>query len=182
MVAILFEGKTDVAFFDTLVRQYQLDKDKVIYKNFEGKDNLFNITHRHYNELEESIKEERISKILIIADADNPKDPNQNRGFDATELKLKETINSLDFNIPIDYYIMCDSNKEGYLESFLLSVLDKTQIECIDKFKECFDYELSDKWVYNSFYKHNKHPFDFNHENFNEVKQKLQTLFKGTQE
>ena len=179
MVAILFEGKTDVAFFDTLVSHYQLDKDQIIYKNFEGKDNIFNISHEHYNTLEKSIEQERITKLLIIVDADNPKDPSPCRGYAQTQTKLNELKDNLDFNIPVDFYIMCDNNQQGYLESFLLSVLDNTQRQCIDDFKTCFQYELSDKWVYNSFYKHHKHPFDFSHENFNALKQKLQTLFEG---
>ena len=179
MVAILFEGKTDVAFFDSLVNHYELDKDQVIYKNFEGKDNVFNISHEHYDTLEKSIEQERITKLLIIVDADNPKDPSPCRGYTETQTKLNELKDDLDFNIPVDFYIMCDKNQEGYLESFLLSVLDGTQRLCIDKFKACFEYELSDKWVYNSFYKHHKHPFDFSHANFNALKQKLQTLFEG---
>ena len=38
-------------------------------------------------------------------------------------------------------------------------------------------YELTDKWAYNTFYKQKKHPFDFHHTNFDELKQKLQNLF-----
>jgi len=179
MVAILFEGKTDVAFFDDIIEYYQLDKNQIIYKNFEGKDNLFDLMHEHYNSLEENIDNERITNILIIADADNPKDSSPCRGYTETQTKLNELKDNLAFDIPVDFYIMCDNNRQGYLESFLLSVLDGTQRQCIDSFKECFEYELSDKWVYNSFYKHNKHPFDFSHKNFNTLKQKLQTLFEG---
>ena len=180
MVAILYEGKSDGNFFDEVLDIYSLPKDNVVYHNFEGKDNLFNISHKYYDELEEDIKiKGRIQKILIVADADNPKDPNPHRGFKATKLKIEEIIKDLDFNIPIDYYIMCDQKKQGYLESFLLSVLDNDQKECVSKFKKCFKYDLSDKWVYNSFYKHNKHPFDFNHQNFNELKTKLKNLFEG---
>ena len=179
MVAILFEGKTDVTFFDTLVSHYQLDKDQVVYKNFEGKDNIFNLMHENYNFLEESIKQERITSLLIIVDADNPKDPSPCRGYQETLTKLNTLKEDLNFSIPVNFYIMCDKNQQGYLESFLLSVLDNTQKECIDTFKDCFQYELSDKWVYNSFYKHHQHPFDFSHENFNELKEKLQNLFEG---
>ncbi len=179
MVAILFEGKTDIAFFDTLVKYYQLNPDQIIYKNFEGKDNLFNLVHEHYNSLEESIKQERITSLLIIVDADNPKDPSPCRGYQETLTNLRTLRDNLDFDIPIDFYIMCDNNQQGYLESFLLSVLDAPQRKCIDVFKDCFQYELSDKWVYNSFYKHNQHPFDFSHPNFDVLKTKLQTLFEG---
>ncbi|MCH9739664.1 MAG: hypothetical protein K0U38_02305 [Epsilonproteobacteria bacterium] len=179
MVAILFEGKSDGKFFDDILDRYELPKEQVAYYDFKGKDNIFNIGHAFYDEIENDINNiGRIHKLFIVVDADNPKDPNINRGYAASETKLKEVINNLDFNISIEYHIMCDENQEGYLESFLLSVLDDKQKECIDTFKSCFSYELTDKWVYNSFYKHNRHPFDFNHPNFNELKQKLKNLFK----
>ncbi len=178
MVAILFEGKSDGKFFDDILRAYNLPTNKVIYYDFQGKDNLFNIGHKYYADIEEDINIGRVEKLFIVADADNPKDKNPNRGYKATENKLKKTIEDLDFNVSIDYYIMCDENREGYLESFLLSVLDKEQKKCIDDFKICFKYELTDKWIYNSFYKHNKYPFDFSHPNFNELKEKLKNLFK----
>jgi len=179
MVAILFEGKSDGEFFDDILKAYNLPIDEVIYYNFEGKDNIFNIGHKYYDEIENDIEIGRIEKIFIVVDADNPKDLNRNRGYKATKDKLKKVIEDLDFDIYIDYYIMCDENREGYLESFLLSVLDEEQKRCISEFKKCFKYELTDKWIYNSFYKHNKYPFDFSHQNFNELKQKLKKLFEG---
>jgi hypothetical protein len=179
MVAILFEGKSDGKFFDDILNAYNLPIDEVVYFDFEGKDNLFNIGHKYYDEIENDICIGRVQKILIVADADNPKDKNPNRGYEATENKLKEIIEDLNFDVSIDYYIMCDKNGNGYLESFLLSVLDDEQKKCVDDFRNCFKYELTDKWIYNSFYKHNKYPFDFYHQNFNELKEKLKNLFKG---
>ena len=177
MVIIAYEGKSDGEFFDNLLDTYGLDKNQVIYYNFEGKDNLFNISHSHYDEIAEDLL--KIDKILLVVDADNKKDPNPNRGYEASEKALKNLIDDLDFeDVFIDYYIMCDENKEGYLESFLLSVLDNKQKECIQEFKSCFEYDLTDKWIYNSFYKHNKYPFDFQHPNFQPLKQKLINLFK----
>ena len=140
MVAILYEGKSDGQFFNDLLEKYALPKSKVVYYDFQGKDNLFNISHIFYNEIEEDIKSGRIQKILIIADADNPKDPNPHRGYEATKSKLQEIINNLDFSVPIEYYIMCDETQQGYLESFLLSVLDNKQKMCIEDFKNCFKY------------------------------------------
>ena len=181
MVAILYEGKSDGRFFDDLLDEYSLPKEKVAYYDFQGKDNLFNLSHEYYNEMEEDIRNiKRIQKILIVVDADNPKDPNPHRGYETTKSKIRAVIENLDFPIPIDYHIMCDENQKGYLESFLLSVLDNEQKGCVDNFKECFKYDLTDKWIYNTLYKHNRYPFNFNHPNFSELKTKLQTLFEGT--
>ena len=82
------------------------------------------------------------------------------------------------FDVSVDYYIMCDEKKEGHLESFLLSVLEDEQKECIESFRDCYKYELTDKWAYNEFYKQKKYPFDFSHDNFKELKTKLTNLFK----
>jgi len=175
MVVIAFEGKSDGEFFDKLLDEYSLDKDEVTYYDFGGKDNLFNLSHEYYDEIEGDLP--IIDRILLVVDADNPKDPNPNRGYEASQKALEELIKDLDFDITIDYHIMCDENQEGNLESFLLSVLDDEQKKCIEIFRECYEYELSDKWAYNTFYKQMRHPFDFNHPNFNILKTKLTKLF-----
>ena len=180
MVAILFEGKSDKKILNKICEAYNLENNNIKYFDFGGKDNIFDISHKYYNEIENDvINLQRIDKILIIVDADNDNDPNPNRGFKASKSKLEEIIDALDFNIPIDYYIMCDENRVGNLESFLLSVLDDEQKECIKKFRSCYKYPLSDKWAYNTFYKQMNHPFDFQHSNFNILKEKLINLFSS---
>jgi len=180
MVAILFEGKSDEEFFRSILSFYQLDISKILFYNFQGKDNILNIGHKKYDEIEIDISVGKIQKVLVVVDADNESDQNPNRGFVKSKEALKKLLSDLNFEVNIDFYIMCDEQKEGNLESFLLSVLEDTQRKCIDTFKECYQYELSDKWVYNSFYKQKKHPFDFSHSNFDKLKQKLQNLYKET--
>ena len=178
MVVIIVEGHSDREFLqDFISKTFNIAKEKYEFKVFDGKDNIFKLNHFYYDEIEKEL--DLIEKILIVVDADDPKDKCPIRGYEETEQKLKELINNLGFSVPIDYFIFCDEDKKGYLESFLLSVLDEEQKDCIKNFKDCFAYNLSDKWVYNSFYKHNDHPFDFSHSNFDELKQKLQTLFEG---
>ena len=178
MVIIAYEGKSDGKFFDTLLDEYNLDKNEVLYYDFGGKDNLFDIAHKHYDEIERKYLS-KVYKILLVVDADNEKDPNPNRGYDASKKALKTLIDDLAFeDVSMDYFIMCDENKEGNLESFLLSILDDKQKKCIDNFRECYRYELSDKWAYNTFYKQKKEPFDFNHKNFNILKAKLINLYE----
>ncbi len=177
MVIIGYEGKSDGEFFDSLLEVYNLDINKVTYYEFEGKDNLFNIGHIYYDEIESDL--EKIEKILLVVDADSDKDSAPNRGYDNSKKALKKLIEDLGFeNVDIDYYIMCDEHKNGNLESFLLSLLDDEQKDCVKKFRDCYKYELTDKWAYNSFYKQKKEPFDFKHKNFNTLKQKLKNLFK----
>lgn len=177
MVAILFEGIADEEVLNSILKEYELPKKEVLFYNFEGKDKIFNISNKYYDEIETDIEVGRIEKILIIVDADSKNDLAPNRGFINSKNKLEETIEKLNFDAPIDYYIMCDKTKEGNLESFLLSILDKEQQECISKFRECYKHELSDKSVYNTFYKQKKEPFNFNHQNFDLLKEKLTNLF-----
>ena len=179
MVVIIVEGQTDSEFLqDFIENQFSIERSIYDFRGLEGKDYIFKL---HDNEMYDTIEDEldAIEKILIVVDADDPKDKCPIRGYSKTENKLKELIENLDLNLPIDYFIFSDANKEkGYLETFLLSVLDNKQQECIDKFRNCYEYKLSDKWVFNTFYKQKKYPFDYSHPNFNELKEKLINLFK----
>ncbi len=89
MVVIAFEGKSDGEFFDKLLDEYSLDKNEVTYYDFDGKDNLFNLNHKYYDEIENDLP--IIERILLVADADNETDPNPNRGYNASEKKLVTT-------------------------------------------------------------------------------------------
>ena len=180
MVEIIVEGKTDAEFLkDFINSNFIVARERYDIKVFDGKDNIFKLNHKYYNEIEEMFH--IIDSVIIFVDADDPNDPSPIRGYEETESKLNELIGNLDFNIPTDYYIFCDEKKEGYLESFLLSVLDNNQKECIQNFKEWYKYDLTDKWVYNSFYKQKRHPFDYSHPNFDKLKTKLKNLFEGTE-
>lgn len=171
MVALVHEGKTDKEFFNDLLQTFDLGstEDKIKFVNFEGINNIFKVGHSLYDDLAEEINIGKISKLFIVIDADFK--------YEKYLEKLEETIENLDFDIPIDFYIMCDENNKGNLESFLLSVLDNEQKDCFKSFIECYQYDLSDKKIYNIFYKDMKHPFDYNHQNFDELKQKLTNLF-----
>ncbi len=177
MVIIITEGKTDIEFVDDFIKSVlEIPRERYEFKNFEGKDNIFQVSHPIYDEIEKEL--DIVDAIFICVDADDPSDPSPIRGYNETEDALKRLKDDLGFDVPIDYYIFCDENREGFLESFLLSFLDDEQKACIQNFRECYKYELSDKWTYNSFYKQKQHPFDFSHPNFNDLKQKLTNLFK----
>jgi hypothetical protein len=182
MVTIIVEGKTDSEFLIDFINQHfpNILREKYSIKIFEGKDKIFQLNYHIYDEIEELVKNDIIEKILICVDADDPKDDCPVRGYRETEQKLNELIEELDFNIGIDYFIFSDEeNKSGYLESFLLSILDEEQKNCIKNFRECFRYDLKDKFVFNTFYKQNSYSFDYSHQNFYELKQKLINLFEG---
>jgi len=139
VVIIAFEGKTDKEFLNSLLDTYELPHNEVTYFNFEGKDNILNVSHSYYDEIEKNYIN-KIDNMLIVVDADNRADPNPNRGYEASEIALNQLIADLGFDVKIQYHIMCDENREGHLESFLLSVLNEEQKECFKKFKECYTF------------------------------------------
>jgi hypothetical protein len=78
---------------------------------------------------------------------------------------------------------MNSEKKEGYLESLILSTLSEEQDDCINSFLEkCPEFrgKNSHKSIFNVIYKnaYPKAPYNFEHENFNELKTKLKNLFK----
>ena len=170
MVAILHEGKTDKSFFDHLLASYNLQyaEDNIHYFNFKGVNNIFKLNHSDYDILEEEIDVGKISKVLIVVDADDK--------YEDREKDLKKLIEDLNFNVEIDYFIMCGEDRIGNLESFLLSSLNDEQKECLKAFLDCYAYDFTDKHIYNIFYKDKRHPFDFNMPIFKELKSKLENL------
>lgn len=170
MVAILHEGKTDKAFFDDFLKNYDLpnSENDIKYFDFEGVDNIFKLGNPHYDILEEEIGVGKILRILIVIDSDNQ--------YDDREKNLKRLIKDLDLDVDTDYFIMCGDDHTGNLESFLLSSLDEEQKNCLKTFLDCYEYEFTDKHIYNIFYKNKRHPFDFNAPIFNELKLKLENL------
>ena len=98
MVALLFEGVSDKDFFDSILEEYNLPKENVSFFSFDGKDNIFQISHSNYDYLENDIDAGKITKALIVVDADNEKDPNPNRGYTPKLLDANWWLNS-QFNL-----------------------------------------------------------------------------------
>lgn len=176
MYAILHEGKSiDKSFFELLLDSLALEKKAVQFYGMGNKSNFFKTDHIQYKTLNDDIMDTLISKVLFIIDADD--------GFEDTQNKLEKTINELNINEISDFYIACNhETKKGYLESLILSSIPQKQKECIENFLECSEFKSKthDKSILNEIYKkaYPNAPYDFNHQNFNELKQKLENLFK----
>jgi len=96
--------------------------------------------------------------------------------------ELQNIINKLKFADYSDIYITCDpKTKDGYLESLILSTIPEEHKKCIKKFLCCSEFKSKDnhKSILNQIYKiaYPQKPYDFSHENFNSLKQKLTNLF-----
>ena len=175
MVAILHEGKSiDKSFFKLLLDDLKLDKSKVSFYGMGTKNNFFTKEFAQYQDLLLEIERENIDKVLFIIDADE--------SFEQTETKLTTIMDELKILEISHYYIACDPiTQTGYLESLILSSLSDEQKTCINDFLTCSDFKSKahDKSIFNIIYKnaYPNAPFDFSHPNFNDLKQKFQTLF-----
>ena len=151
----------------------------------EDKSNHFIKNHSNYKDLKLEIEDKKISKAFFIVDSDYEKE----KKYSGYKNTLRE-IELIKINLSIkgisDTFIAYDMNsekKEGYLESLILSTLSEEQDDCINSFLEkCPEFrgKNSHKSIFNVIYKnaYPNVPYNFEHPNFNILKQKLKNLFK----
>ena len=187
-VAILHEGNekktNDKALLSLLIDNLELDINTIEFFPFGTKSNFFDQDNIKYKRLKLQIAEKEVVKVLFVVDADYVENDATYGGVQNTQNKLDETIEALGLTEYSTTYVTCDpTEKCGYLESLILSTIPEEQKECIETFLECSDFKSKEnhKAILNQIYKtaYPKAPFDFSHENFNALKQKLQTLFEG---
>jgi hypothetical protein len=185
-VAILHEGNSkktyDNELLKLLIEDLGLDIDRVEFFGFGTKSNFFKSENEKYKRLKLQIEEEAIGQILFVVDADYESNDKVYGGFENTEAELKKIIDTFGISSMSDIYITCDPNtKDGYLESLILSSISEKQKECIETFLDCSEFKSKEnhKSILNEIYKkaYPSSPYDFSHKNFDELKQKLKSLF-----
>jgi len=182
MVRIFCEGSDDKTFLRLLLNDLKKSGDIIGFDNFDsiikimgGKSNLLDI--KSYKTIDKQVGKQ-LRKILFIFDCDFEEDDNICGGFENSKKAIEDLIVELDWKIEVDYYIF---NKN--LDYFIIDTLDKKEnfLDC----EECFKLKELNKnrkiltCIYKSLYP--KKPFDFSHENFDELKTKLKNLFKENQ-
>jgi uncharacterized protein YutE (UPF0331/DUF86 family) len=182
MVIIFCEGSDDKTFLRLLLNDLKKSGDIIGFENFDsivkimgGKSNLLN--KDSYETINKQIGKQ-ISKVLFIFDCDFEEDDKSCGGLEKSKKAIEDLIIELDWKIEVDYYIF---NKN--LDYFIIDTLDKKEnfLGC----EECFKLKELNKnrkiltCIYKSLYP--KKPFDFSHENFDELKEKLKNLFKENQ-
>jgi len=185
-VAILHEGSSkktsDNKLLKLLIEELSLGVNDIQFIGMGGKSNFFKKDNVNYKQLKLNINSEYISKILFIIDADYETNDTIYGGYENAEKKLKEMIKELELEEYSDFYITCDPNtKDGYLESLILSTIPKNERICIDNFLNCSKFKSKDnaKSIINQIYNlgYPNAPYNFSHENFDELKEKLKKLF-----
>jgi hypothetical protein len=189
-VAILHEGsnkkndKNDNGLLRLLIeKELKLDIERVVFFGMDAKSNFFKLENYNYIELRSYIKNEEINKLLLVVDADYEQNDKKYGGYENTEEALKNIIDELEFEIYSDIYIVCDPEiKEGYLESLILSSIPSKHENCIEGFLSCSEFKSkeNDKSILNQIYNiaYPNEPYNFSHQNFEELKQKLRNLFE----
>ena len=186
-VAVLHEGNAkktnDNELLKLLADELNLPLEEIKFIGVGAKSNFFKEDNDNYKELLLDIKRKAIKKVLFVVDADYVENDNIYGGYENTKIELEKTIKELKLEKQSDMYITCDPTAQcGYLESLILSSISREQKECIETFLECSDFKSKEnhKAILNQIYKtaYPKAPFDFSHENFNDLKQKLKNLFK----
>jgi hypothetical protein len=183
-IAILHEGNDKSSLDNKLIKELmahlKLDIQQDYFYPMGVKSNFFKTDYVAYKILKERIEKGQVTKILFIIDADSGNDG----GFEKTKEKLENIIKELKIENISQFYIMRNlATDEGYVESFILSTIPKDKMDCINKFLECsgFVAKQGDKSTYERIYKSVAHPlspYNFEHENFKELKQILTRLFQ----
>jgi len=182
MVKIICEGKTDKNKISELLIFLDILYSDDNFITMGNKSNIFKKDDAKYQTLLQLIQANKVENILFIIDADYQKDDDKYGGYNNTKDKIEKLLLDLNIKNISDYYITCNpSTKDGYLESLLLSTVDKNLKECYDEFLDCINFKEKNqhKYIMEQLHKitqPNK-PYNFNHENFSELKEKLIQLF-----
>jgi hypothetical protein len=96
---------------------------------------------------------------------------------------MTNMINKLGIDKISEVIIIRDyETNTGYLESLIFSTLSEQQKECIKNFLDCSKFTSKDnqKSIINQIYKigYPNEPYNYEHPNFNELKEKLKKLYK----
>ncbi len=180
--SLIFCENNDKNFIRDFINHLSLNIDLFVIKPLGNKSNFFKDNSSSI-EIQE-VKNGMFKKVLFILDADDEKNDAVYGGFENTKKEISKIINSLDIQNISDYHIICDpETKTGYLESLLLSTLSECQKQCINNFLECSNFKDNKstkkaKAIIKSIYKigYPDAEFNYNHENFTELKNKLINL------
>ena len=180
---ILCEGGDDIAFLNRYLNEF-LGIDKKIYeiRKMDNKSNFFK--KEKYKTISQQIEANLYDKVLFVLDSDFEENDSIYGGYKNTEEKIKEIIKELKLDTVSQYFISCEPNtKNGNLEHLLLSTCEESKKDCIETFINCIglmDIETSNKKIVLTTYKEifNNHPYNLGHKNFDELKIKIDDLFK----
>ncbi|MDD2814717.1 MAG: hypothetical protein PHP00_03125 [Thiotrichaceae bacterium] len=188
-IAILHEGNPKKTHDNDLIYQLMehlhLNVELVDFYGMSCKSNFFNPDYRTYSApglLKQLVEDGHTKKILFVVDADHSDNDKIFGSYENTQRELNNIIEILGFSEISHTYIMCDpETKIGYLESFILATIPNPQRQCIERFLDCSEFPSKEnhKAILHNIYKlaYPAAPYDFEHAYFDELKDKLRSLF-----
>jgi len=184
MVAILHEGKDDKKYIKRILKYLNITNytDDTFYE-MNNKSNFFKTDYVNYKILKQKIKNDEITKLLFILDADNPRDNKVYGGKENTLKKLEELIQELNFRFEYEIYVVCEPNSnEGYFETLFLSSVSDDLKNCYQSFMKCTGFTGKEQTKTIMMKLHElaspQTPYSFEHENFKDIKEFLTNNFK----
>lgn len=180
---IVCEGPDDKGLITRFLIEYlNFSKNDFQIEVMNGKSFLLDESNERYQRIKQMFDTGQYSRILFVLDADYEENDAMFGGFDNSETQVKNLITKLGLSDVADYFISCDPvTKEGNLEHLLLSAAEPSKRNCIESFISCIQGMQTDgnkKIVYSSYnviFK--EHPYNFDHSNFDALKQKMSWLF-----
>lgn len=180
MRIILHEGKDDKKYIKRICNYLKIQVTDENFYEMRDKSTFF----KEENEIYQLIKaNSRISKMLFVLDADYKTNDSVYGGCDNAQREILKMIEKLGLSDRSDYYITCDpTTKDGYFETLFFSCVPDDLKNCYDAFMKCSGFNQKENYKTIMTKLHEmaspKKPYDFEHPNFNELKQKLKNLFK----
>ncbi len=179
--AIVCEGKTDRAFLENLLIHCQIAKEQIDFYVMGDKSSFFKPECKKYQELLPKVQADQVEKILFVIDADCSENDQKYGGLENTRRELDLIIQQHNIVPNSEIFISCDpETKTGYLESLILATIPAEQRTCIENFLKCsrFSSKENHKAIVNQIYNiaYPSEPYDFEHQYFCELKDKLQWL------
>lgn len=182
MVKIIVEGNDDKNLLMALLGDLNIgDKSKLpsYFETMGGKAKLLDFEQEKYKKISKQIelKLNNFTKVLFIFDCDLEKDDKKCGGYEKSEECFKRLKENLNWDIYIDHYIF---NRN--LDYFLVNTITpETKKQCFTVFEDCLKLEeiKPNRKPISNLYRdlYPNQPYDFSHENFNPLKQKLKELF-----
>lgn len=179
--AIVCEGKTDRAFLETLLKHCEILSEQIDFYVMGDKSSFFKPENKKYRELLPKIQADQVERILFVIDADCFENDQKYGGVENIQRELNLVIQQHNIASNSEIFISCDpETKTGYLESLILATIPTEQRVCIEEFLKCSQFKSKEnhKAIINQIYSiaYPNAPYNFEHQYFNALKNKLRWL------
>ena len=179
MKIILHEGKDDKKYIKRVCEYLNIEVSDENFYEMGSKSTFFKEDNPIYSMIK---NDPRVEKILFVIDADYKKDNSIYGGYENSQRELIKIIDNLELKSISDFYIACDpKTKDGYFETLFYSCVPEDLKKCYNSFMDCSKFKAKQnyKTIITKLHELSSpsKPYSFDHENFDELKEKLINLF-----